>query len=174
MHVGGQPVVPPLLQVVEVDAVEYVSGGVVVGVGAAQLELGQLRGEVVQVPPAVAGSAGLLEVVRGTGPQRVPRELFRLAVLICALAWRDVAEGVVAVHLVQVVAAGVTAGEMHIDQPGQDRAAVDGWLERLQQVVDGHRRNRYSVDGQRLHDLLPKRVETSERLADQDFDDLFR
>ena len=173
MHVGGQPVMPPPLQVV-VDIVEYCRGGVVVGVGAAQLELGQLRGEIVQAPPAVAGGAGLLEVVGGAGLQRIPGERARPGVLVVALAWRDAVEGVVTVDLVQVVAARVTAGEVHVNQPGQHRAAVDGWLERLQQIVDSHRRHRRCVDGQRLHDLLGERVEAVECLPDQDLDDLIR
>ena len=90
------------------------------------------------------------------------------------LAGRDAAHGVVTVHLVQVVAARVTAGEVHVDQPGQHRAAVDGRLERLQQIVHGHRRHRRRVDGQRLHDLLAERVQPLECLPDQDLHDLTR
>ena len=169
---GGQPVVSPFLQVAEVDVGEYCRGGVVVGVGAAQLELGQLRGQVIQAPPALARDAGLLEVAGGAGLQRVPGELSRPCVLVAVLAGRDAAQGVVTVHLVQVVAACVAAGEVHVDQPGQHRAAVNGWLERLQQIVHRHRRHRRRVDGQRLHDLLAERVQALECLPDQDLDDL--
>ena len=47
MHPSGQPVVPPLLQVAEIDVAKDGRGGVVVGVGAAQLELRQLRRQII-------------------------------------------------------------------------------------------------------------------------------
>src|SRR5262249_49904564 len=166
MHVGGQPVVAPLLQVVEVDVVEYRRGSVVISVGAPQLELGQLRGDVVQAPPSVRRGAGPLEVVSGASLQRIPGKRAQPSVLIVASAWRHATEGVVMVNLVQVITTLIMANQMHIDQPGQYRSAVNGWLERLQQIVHRHRRNRSCVYGQRLHDLLTERIKALKRLSD--------
>jgi hypothetical protein len=48
-------VVAPHLQVAEVDVLQDGGGGVVVAGGAAQLELGQLRPQVLQAAPRLAG-----------------------------------------------------------------------------------------------------------------------
>ena len=74
VQLGGEPVVAPLDQVVEVDAEQDLGGGVVVAAVVAQLELGQLRGQVIQGLPVLARGAGLLEVVGAAVPQRLPGE----------------------------------------------------------------------------------------------------
>ena len=94
--------------------------------------------------------------------------------LVLSLAGGDGADGVVPVHLVQVVAAAVAADEMHVDEPGQYRPTVDRGLDWLQQVVHSHRRHRHGVDGQGLHHLPAQRIESLKGLPDQDLHDLAR
>ena len=69
MQVGSQPVMAPPLQIL-IDIVEYCCGGVEFGVGAAQLELSPLRGQIIEAPPASTGGAGLCEIVGGAVLQR--------------------------------------------------------------------------------------------------------
>ena len=67
-------VVAPHLQVVEVDVGQHGGRGVVVAGVAAQLELGQLRPDVVQGAPGLPRRPDLGVVVRGAGLQARQRE----------------------------------------------------------------------------------------------------
>ena len=114
---GGQPVVAPLDQVVVVDAEQHLGRGVVVAALVAQLELGQLRAQVIQALPVLPRGAGLLEVAGAVVPQRLPGEGRRVGLPVGGFSVGQPGQGVVAVHLVQVVAAGLAADELHVHQP---------------------------------------------------------
>ena len=74
VQLGQGAVVAPHQQVVEVDVVEHGGRGVVVAGVAAQLELGQLRADVLQGAPGLPRRADLGVVVRGAGLQARQRE----------------------------------------------------------------------------------------------------
>jgi hypothetical protein len=79
-----------------------------------------------------------------------------------ALTLRDPLQRVAAVHLMEMEASALTAGEEHIDQPSQDRCAIDVRRVGLQQVVHRRLRDWRRQDGECLHGLLSLRVEAAE------------
>ena len=86
VHFDGEPVVTPPDQVVEVDAEQHLGRGVVVLALVAQLELGELGGQVIQGLPVLPRGAGLLEVVRAAVPQGLLGERRRVGVPVGRVA----------------------------------------------------------------------------------------
>src|SRR5262245_60173705 len=172
VQIACQADVPPELQVTVADLEEDVRGGVEIACFEAQLELGELRSEVVEALPHLAGSSDLSEILGRTLAHRVLAERRRLDDAIARFADRHSVERVVPVDLVEVVAAGVSASELHVDEPSKHGRAVDRRAKRLEQIVHGDGRHGPRVNGERLHDLLAERVQSVERLADKRLDDV--
>ena len=127
--------------------------------------------------PVGAGLAGLLEVVgraaqeggcvkagsdprpsssrsqeRGVGPRGIGRSGGATIVGSPVVGQPpDPLERIRPIHRVQVVLAGLAAGEVHVHQPAQHRGAVQAGQGRLQQVVHGRGGHGAGIDRQRLH-----------------------
>ena len=104
----------PQLQIVVTEVQQDRCGGVIVGTDATQIELGKLRGEVLQRFPIRARLARQFEPFRRPVLEREAAERRCLGVPVGGFAFRNSALGIIPIDLMQIVATGIAADKLHV------------------------------------------------------------